>query len=340
VVRSGKQEKRSPTLLDVARAAGVGTTTVSRVINGGHYVDPKTLSRVQDVIARLSYQPSQAARALKSVRTRSIGLIVPTFSNPFFASLASAVQQVTNLKKYVLLVLASDDDQLQQTSELSFFRSYRVDGMLVVPPTIQTRQFLASLTALSVPIVALDRPLEKPCTSVLCDNYESSRDAVQHLIEHGRRKILCLGGEPNLHTIRERARGYEDAMRAAALKPLVCLGAEPAQIDKVLQANFERKAVKPDAIFAVNGPACLQAYDYVMDSSLAMPDEVALFGFDDLPFACSLRPSVSMVRQPVEELGAAAARILLEQIEMEFGVPRKVVLESELMLRASCGCKN
>ena len=338
MTRSVKKLNRRPTLLDVARAAGVGTTTVSRVINGARYVDSKTLSRVQEVIARLAYQPSQAARALKSVKTRSIGLIVPTFRDPFFSNLASAVQQIAKQKDYVLLVLASHDDQLQETSELSFFRSYRVDGLLVVAPRLQSRRFLASLQALAAPIVALDRPLEFKCTSVLTDNYESSRSAVQHLIDHGRRRILCLGGAPDLYTILERVRGYEDAVRGAHLKTSVSLGFEHAQIAQALKAAFGRRTGRPDAIYAVNGPACIQAYEFIMDNGIAMPSEVALMGFDDLPFASSLRPAVSTVRQPVDDLGATAARVLFEQIETEISAPRKIVLENSLVLRASCGC--
>lgn len=338
MTRSKKKVNRTPTLFDVAREAGVGTTTVSRVINGGHYVDSKTLSRVRDVIARLAYQPSQAARALKSGKTRSIGLIVPTFRDPFFANLASAVQQIARQREYILLVLASHDDQLQETSELGFFRSYRVDGLLVVAPRLQSRRFIASLQALSVPIVALDRPLEFSCTAVLSDNYESSRSAVQHLIDHGRRRILCIGGAPDLYTIRERARGYEDAMRNANLNTILNLGAEPAQIAKTLKAAFGRKTGRPDAIFTVNGPACVQAYEFIMDNGIAMPSDVSLLGFDDLPFASSLRPSVSAVRQPVDDLGTTAARVLFEQIETEISAPRKIVLENSLVVRASCGC--
>jgi LacI family transcriptional regulator len=263
---------------------------------------------------------------------------VPTIRDPFFANLASAVQQIATQKEYILLVLASHNDQLQETSELSFFRSYRVDGLLVVAPRSQSRRFLASLQALSVPIVALDRPLEFGCTSVLSDNYESSKCAVQHLIDHGRRRILCLGGAPDLYTILERVRGYEDAMRNANLNAILNLGAEPVQIAKTLKAAFGRKKDRPDAIYTLNGPACVQAYEFIMDNGIAMPSDVALLGFDDLPFASSLRPSVTTVRQPVDDLGTTAARVLFEQIETGVGSPRKIVLENSLVVRASCGC--
>lgn len=334
-----KKKKRRPTLLDVAQMAGVGTTTVSRVINGGHYVDPDTMSRVRGVMEQLGYRPSQAARALKSETTYSIGMIVPTLRDPFFANLASAVQQITRDKNYVLIVLASEDDASQETAELDRFRSYRVDGMLVVPPRVQTQRFLSTIKSLSIPTVALDRPLDMRCSSVLCDNFEASKSAVQHLLAHGRRRILCLGGDPKLYTIQERVRGYEEAMDEAGAKPRVLTGADAAQLTIALKERFANTRERPDGIFAVHGDASVTAYEFLIDSSCKIPDEVALIGFDEFPLADKLRPTLSVIRQPISEIGTTAARILFEQIEGEPGTVRKITIATELIPRMSCGCE-
>lgn len=334
-----RKKKRRPTLLDVARMAGVGTTTVSRVINGGHYVDPATMSKVQEVMERLGYQPSHAARALKSEKTYSIGMIVPTLRDPFFANLASAVQQVTRQKNYVLIVLASEDDPLQETAELDRFRSYRVDGMLVVPPRVQTQRFLSAVKSLAIPTVALDRPLEMRSSSVICDNFEASKGAVQHLLDHGRRRILCLGGDPNLYTIQERVRGYEEAVANARLKPRVLTGADSRQLTNALKEHFANVRERPDGIFAVYGDASVSAYEFLIDSAYKIPQEVALIGFDEFPLAGTLRPTLSVIRQPINELGTTAARILFEQIEGGPGNPRSVTIATELIPRMSCGCE-
>jgi LacI family transcriptional regulator len=338
-IPSQRKKKRRPTLVDVARMAGVGTTTVSRVINGGHYVDTATMSRVQGVMDRLGYQPSQAARALKGEKTHSIGLIVPTLRDPFFANLASAVQQVTRQKNYVLIVLASEDDPVQETVELDIFRSYRVDGMLVVPPRVQTQKFLNAVKSLAIPTIALDRPLEARCSSVTCDNFDASKNAVQHLLAHSRRRILCLGGDPNLYTIKERIRGYEDTMASAGLKPRVLSGADARQLSIALTERFADPQERPDAIFAVHGDASVSAYEFLIDSSYKVPQDVALIGFDEFPLAGTLRPTVSVIRQPINELGAAAARTLFEQIEGEPGAPRQIIIATELIPRMSCGCE-
>lgn len=336
--RPERKATRAPTVTDVARAAGVGTTTVSRVINGGHYVNPKTMSRVQDAIARLGYQPSQAARALKSLKTRSIGLIVPTLRDAFFAEIASAVQEVTKRRGYVLLVLASEDDQLQETKELNFFRSYRVDGMLVVAPRTQSSEFSACLRALSIPIVAVDRPLGPQNTAVLCNNYDASRQAVRHLLDHGRRRIMCLGGDPGLYTIQERVRGYEDTLRSVALAPNRISSANPAEIPRHLHKQFMNNGDRPDAIFALTGAAATHSYQFLSDANISIPGEVALLGFDDFPLSGVLRPAVSVIRQPTIDIGTIAAKTLLDEVEAGATTPRKIILETTFLERASCGC--
>lgn len=335
---SHRTKPKRPTLVDVAREAGVGTTTVSRVINGGHYVDAGTLARVQAVIGHLGYSPSHAARALKGEKTHSIGFIVPTLLDPFFARFASVVQGIARQMNYVLIVLASEDEAQQETLELETFRSYRVDGLLIVPPRQQSRKFLSALSALSVPTIAVDRPLAGRFSSVTCNNFEASQEAVEHLLGHGRRRILCFGGDPDLKTIQERVRGYEVAMRATSLEPCLALGAAPEQMAANLQRHFHSPDERPDAIFALYGDASVAAYEFLIDSPYALATDVALLGFDDFRLAATLRPPVSVVRQPVDELAKIAAHLLFEQIETGSQTPRQVTIATDLILRASCGC--
>ncbi len=332
-----QQKPKRPVLSDVAREAGVGTTTVSRVINGGHYVDAATMAKVQSVIARLGYQPSFAARALKGERAHSIGLIIPTLLDPFFARMASIVQEAARKRNCILIVLASEDDAAQEIQELDVFRSYRVDGILAVPPRHQTRKFLSALSSLSVPVVALDRPIEGRYSSVTCDNFEASRHAVEHLIQHGRRSIFCFGGDPNIHTIKERVRGYQEAVRSAGLRSCVVNTPDPEQMPQILRDQFADPARRPDAVYALYGAASVNAYEFIIDSPYNMPKDVALLGFDDFPLAGTLRPAVSTVQQNVSDLASAAADLVFDQIKNEFA-PRQITISAELILRSSCGC--
>ena len=330
---------KRPTLFDVAREAGVGTTTVSRVINGGHYVDADTMARVQSVIGRLGYNPSHAARALKGEKTHSIGFIIPTLLDPFFAQLASVVQNATRKRNCVLIVLASEDEARQETLELSTFQSYRVDGLLVVPPRRQGRKFLSMLSTLGIPTIAVDRPLEGRYSSVTCNNFDASRQAVEHLVQHGRKSILCFGGDPDLSTIQERVRGYEVAMRAAGLTPCIATGVANGQMQTTIREQFRDPASRPDAIYALYSDASVVAYEFLTDSPYILGKDVALLGFDDFPLAGALRPPVSVVRQAVDELGKAAVRLLFEQIESDSRSQQQLSIAADLVLRESCGCR-
>ncbi|MDQ2832169.1 MAG: LacI family transcriptional regulator, partial [Acidobacteriota bacterium] len=349
--RMGREEKMSgrdwphqdnrkrPTLVDVAREAGVGTTTVSRIINGGHYVKAGTFARVQAVMKTLGYQPSHAARAMKGERTRILGLIVPSLKDEFFANLADAVQTLARKKDYVLIVLASADDATQETREIAVFESYRVDGMLVVPPRVQTQDFLSAVRGMRVPVVAIDRPLQSRGSSVTCDNYEASLAATQHLIQHGRRRILCLGSNPDLYTIQERQRGYEAAAREAGLKVDILSLANVELLANKLKARLGESARRrPDAIFCLLNVAAVIAYQETINIGLSITKDVALIGFDDFPLSSILRPAISVVRQPVSEIARAATNLIFEQIETGIRTPHRMIVETKFIQRDSCGC--
>jgi LacI family transcriptional regulator len=342
--QEGKPSRRTgihkrPTLVDVAREAGVGTTTVSRIINGGHYVEAGTMARVQAVMKKLGYQPNHAARALKAERTHTLGLIVPSLKDEFFANLADTVQTLARQNDYVLIVLASADDAAQETREIAVFQSHRIDGLIVVPPRIQTQAFLNAVQDLNIPVVAVDRPLLARMSSVTCDNYEAAFKATQHLISHGRKRILCLGGDPDLHTIQERQRGYRDALQKASLSPEIIASAATPEITKGLIAALNRSIKRrPDAIFGLLNAAAISAYEELSKLGRKIPEEVALLGFDDFPLSSTVTPAVSVVRQPVSEIGWAATRLIFEQIERSSNTPHHLTVETEFICRHSCGC--
>ena len=333
------QKRKRPALRDVAKEAGVGPTTVSRVINGGHYVDPLTLAKVQKVIDRLGYRPNQAARSLKSEQTRTIGLIIPTIKDIFFASLADTVQKIARQNGYLLVLLTSDDDAVQQTAELKVFENYRVDGILLAPPRSSKRSFLAAVRALRVPAVAIDRPLDPEFCAVVCDNYTSAKAATEHLLAHGRKRIFCLGGDPELYTIQERLRGYRDAMRTGGFEANHKLAfGRDAIVDALTEVLAGSSRRRPDAILSLYNTATTTVYEVLSDQGIGIPDPIALFGFDDFPLSTTLRPSVSVVAQPVNEIGQAAAHLLLNRIKNPGLMSQTITIAAHLQPRGSCGC--
>src|SRR5271166_1215619 len=217
-----KSKSPHPTLLQVARKAGVGTTTVSRVINGGDRVSPETLVRVRNVIESLRYVPNLAAQTLKGQRTKTIGLIVPSIADPFFASCAEAVQAIARANDSLLIVTVTANDSRTEIENMNLLVRHRVDGLIIVPANSQGLALRDFVNRIAMPVVAIDRPItNSTITSVVADNLKGAQAATQHLIDHGRKRVVCLTGESSLYTIRERMSGYRKAIEAAHLTPII-----------------------------------------------------------------------------------------------------------------------
>jgi LacI family transcriptional regulator len=349
MLRRKEMQKKSalPTLSEVARLAGVGTTTVSRVINGGARVSPKTLARVRGVIETLGYTPNQAARILKGDRTRTIGLIVPSIADPFFSSCAEAAQAVARANDSLLIVVTSQNDPHTEIEDLNILTGHRTDGLLIAPANSRNLALLDLLNRLNVPVIAIDRPVfNSPIISVVTDNFEGARSAVRHLIAHGRKNIVCLTGETTLFTIHERIRGYRAGVESAGL---ACIVDSSVQDYKSAEDAIKRLlagANPPDAIFTLKNSSTIYAFEALQKLNVNVPETVALLGFDDFELASTVKPSISVVQQPVEEIGRVAAELLFDQLlgRRSIGVTgrsinsRRVTLQTRLIARASCGC--
>lgn len=331
--------RNRPTLRDVANAAGVGTTTVSRVINGGHYVAPEMLARIQRVMEELGYQPNVAARSLKSERSRTIGLIIPSITDPFFAHFAGVAEVHARREDYVVILLTSQDKAQLELEDLQIFERHRVDGLLLVPPRSGSKALLQNLRRLSVPVVAFDRPIaSREYSSVVSDNYTAAQQAVQHLLHHGRKRILCLGGDPNLYTIRERVKGATSALTAAGLEAMVEMeAADYPSAETAIMKHMSTKG-KIDAIFGLYNQSTIRAYEVMQNRNIRVPESVSLIGFDDFELAATLRPSITVVKQSIEELARTATQLLLNHMAGETTSPQQIEIASRLVIRQSCGC--
>ncbi len=336
-----KKSGALPTLEEVARLAGVGTTTVSRVINGGERVSPRTLEKVRRVVDMLGYRPNQAARVLKGARTRTIGLIIPSIADPFFSAVAEAAQAIARANDSLLIVTTSGNDPLAVIDNLNVLVSHRVDGLLIAPASTRSQALSALLARITIPLVAIDRPIhDASVSSILTDNYEGSRTAVQHLIGHGRRHIACLTGETTLFTIQQRVRGYRAAVAAAGLPETLNTSIRDYRSAEYAIDSLLSGPNPPDAFFTLKNSITIYAFEVLQKLGVAIPAQVALLGFDDFELASTLRPTITVIQQPVEEIGRAAAELLFEQLSSgrKPARPRRVTLETHLIRRASCGC--
>jgi len=342
-----KRTDSHPTLADVARKAGVGTTTVSRVINGGHRVSQRTLNRVQAVIDQLGYMPNQAARILKGERTKTIGLVIPSIADSFFASCAEAAQMIARAHDSLLIVTVTGNDPHIEMENLNVLIRHRTDGLILAPSNSQSVTLAEFLNRTSVPVICLDRPVAKAKTPyVVIDNFNGARLATNHLISHGYKRILCLGGETTLYTMRERLRGYRQAMSEAGLPSLEDMSVNDYKSAEYAIESHMAASTLPDAIFTLKNSTTIYTFETLQKLKIAIPKTVALLGFDDFELASTLRPSISVVQQPIEDIGRIAAELLFEQLFHEGRGkststkhrPEQIKLDTKLILRNSCGC--
>ena len=337
------------TLGEVAKKAGVGTTTVSRAINGGQNVDPKTLARVQRVIESLGYMPNQAARILKGDRTRTVGLIVPSIADPFFSACAEAAQSVARANDSALIVLATQNDPKREQDAVNLLLRHRVDGIMIAPAHSESDALRQLLGKIPIASVAIDRPVAGSLIpSVLADNFSAALGATRHLLDHGYDYIACLTGEANLYTIEERIRGYRAAMASAGFKAVVITCIDDYMSAEIAIKRLLATAKPPRAFFSLKNSTTIFAFEALQRLNVPVPASIALLGFDDFELADTVRPSISVVQQPVNEIGRAAAELLFRQL-LERGDHSNgggdesrwhVELKTRLVRRTSCGCSS
>ncbi|HVJ08007.1 MAG TPA: LacI family DNA-binding transcriptional regulator [Acidisarcina sp.] len=331
-----------PTIADVARECGVGSMTVSRVVNGGRYVSPATAKRVRAAIARLGYEPNEAARILKGQASRTIGLILPDLGDPFFSACAHAVQLLAARHGYRTLLSVCEGNVETELEELAVMKARKVAGILVIPSNKESIEPLATLRARGVPVVMLDRTLPGlDAGEVMVDNAGGAQKAVNHLVQHGHRKILCIGYNSRFNSIGQRIAGYESAMTAAGLVPQVLAVEDDSSVGPQLLQCL-RSSKPPTAIFSLNNVTTTQVLHLLQRENIQIPGDVALIGFDDFELASLLAVPLTAVNQPAGELGRSGTRMLLDWIrtgtqEMR-SVDDRVVLPVELVIRRSCGC--
>ena len=338
--RKHEAMRRSTTMADVARLAGVGKMTVSRLLSGSAKVSEPTAARVQRAIRMLNYQPNELARSLRSHHSKTIAVIVPYLYDPFFATCAHAISTVAKTHGYSVILTTSDEEHDTQQKQTSLMVRRRIDGMVIIPAPGDDAYLRADMFS-RVHIVALDRPVADPrFDSVLVNNRAGAKMAVDHLIGHGHRKIRFVGIDRELYTLKARYAGYKQAMSKAGLpaEPYVeCRSPEEAV--KELAAVLRGKQ-SPTAIFAGNNLTMRYLLHALTTLRVQVPGQVALAGFDDFDVADVLQPTLTVVRQPVYRIGEVAANLLFERIlRREFpSTGRRVVLPLELVVRCSCGC--
>lgn len=318
---------------DVAARAGVSVASVSRVLAGHPGVREETRRRVLEAVKALDYRPDLAARRLRSRRTDTIGLIVADIRNPFFTEVSRAVEDVTYERRMRLILCNTDEDPEREQSCLELMQDENVSGVILAASLRLLSGFRTA--AYPFPLVLVDRcEPDTAADAVMLDNVEAARALTTHVIENGHRRILFLHGASSA-TGRQRLEGYTAAMAAHGLAPeAVAVAPVVDRSREVAQLLLARPSL-PHAVLASSGLILLGLSQALRDASRSVPNDVAIGGFDDLPWTRLVDPGVTVIAQPTYDIGRAAAELLLQRISDPDRPFRRIVLRGELMVRGS-----
>lgn len=328
------------TLQEVAKRAKVSIATVSRVLNKSDKVVPETRAAVEQALLDLGYRPSRVARRLRmnSGRAHLVGLIIPDIQNPFYAEIARGVEDAAYANEYALILCNSDENVEKERFYLDVMRDESVDG-IVLPPFDETDRAVVELVKSGLPVVCVDRSLAQVKTDLVeVDNYQGAFEAVSHLIGKGHATIGLIEGRSQVSTSRERRRGYLDALAANGIAPRKdCMraGDFKQESGRVLANELLDLRRPPTALFVCNNLMTVGALAAIHHRGLAVPRDVAVVGFDDLPWAEALDPPPTVVRQPAYEVGREAMELLLKRIIDPVRPPVTLRLRPELVIRRS-----
>ena len=325
------------TIKDVAKAADVSVATVSRALNGHQNVAEAVRKRVLEAAAALRYSPHHAARSLSSRRTQTVGVVLPDLHGAFFSELMRGIDQVARTRGLHLLVSSYHGNPEEQGAALRAMRG-RVDGLLLLSPYVHDADFLARNVDDSLPLVLINAsgPVERP--SIGIDNYGGARAMVRHLLDIGHRRIAFIRGPDDNDDAGERLRGYRDALADAGCAPWELPGRFDEDSGHRAGQSLVAMTERPDAVFAANDTMAIACIYALGRAGVRTPDDIAVAGFDDVPLARYVHPSLTTMRVDIAELGARALRALLDPQTEQAQTPASTRgLQPALVVRDSCG---
>lgn len=331
------------TLREVAEKAGVHPATASRALNTAtrSMVNAKTAARVELVAKELGYSPNPVARSLKTSRSSSIGLIIPDLTNPLFPPIVRGIEDVLRPIGYNAWIVNTDNRADLEASAVEAFRHRNVEGFVFATAHLH-HPLLEELAAAGTPMVLINRKIaSSDIPSVTSDDADGVAMAMRHLYELGHRKIVHLAGPQDLSTGVTRRRAFQASLEDLSL---------PAENDRVVLCDAWSEeagsratrglldgSIEFTAVLAGNDLLALGVIDALNERGIRCPDDISVIGFNDMPYMDKVSPPMTTVRIPHYDIGAEAARLLLEVIEDPDRHPRSLLLPLTLIKRASTG---
>ncbi|MGG4609212.1 ribose operon transcriptional repressor RbsR [Providencia sp. Me31A] len=327
------------TMKDVARLAGVSTSTVSHVINKNRYVSESITLRVNSAIKELNYAPSAVARSLKMNRTNTIGMLLTTSNNPFYAEVVRGVERSCYERGYSLILCNTEGDLQRMDHSLETLLQKRVDGLLIMCTEVQGPSKDVFSRYPSVPSVMMDwSPFESGGDIIQDNSFLGGEIATRYLIEAGFTRIACIAGPQDKSPARARYQGFIQAMKQAKIS---------INDDYIIFSDFEfaggfnsmnkllELPTPPQAIFAGNDAMAVGAYQAIFQKGMKVPDDISIIGYDDIDLSPYMIPPLTTIHQPKDQLGQQAVNQLIYRMDNPESDANVLVLTPELIERES-----
>ncbi|HJP71453.1 MAG TPA: LacI family DNA-binding transcriptional regulator [Candidatus Limnocylindria bacterium] len=331
-------QPRTVTLEGVAEVARVSRATASRVINGDRRVSESARTAVEDAIRELGYVPNRAARSLVTRRSDSVAVVIPEpsgqlFGDPFFPRILRGISDELATESMQLVLLMPQDRPGESRVE-RYLEGGHSDGVLLIS-LHGSDPLPAALRRHGIPVVVGGRPHGDGLTYVDVDNRAGAASAVEHLIERGRRRVATIAGPQDMAAGLDRLAGYRD--QVSEHDSLVEVADFTLDGGRAAMHRLLERAPDLDAVFVASDLMAIGAIDALRGAGRRIPEDVAIVGFDDSPLALTTNPTLSSVRQPIEEMGREMTRLLIDQIRFPDRAPRRVILDTRLVVRGSSG---
>lgn len=323
-------------LKDIAEKAGVSVTLVSYVLNNQHEnrIKKETADKIRKVAKSLNYQKNIVARSLKTSKTQSIGLIVSDIANPFFAQLARCIEDEADRQGYAVIFASSDEDPAKFKRMLDFMATRQVDGLIIAAPA-GSESTIRSLKKTKVPFILIDRYFPSVKSDYVgLNNYDAAYTAVKHLLSQQKKRIGMIAFSNPLHTLQERTRGYQDALKDAGIRPekgwLKKLGTSVSYAEVKAAMEELLKLPKPiDSVFCASNLMSGYSLQYINAAQISVPESIALVGFDSMDDFELFDSPYAYIRQPIREMGSLAIQQLLAKLN---GAAKPAFLELQAEL--------
>jgi LacI family transcriptional regulator len=334
-----KNMRKAITIGDIAKQIGVSKTTISRILNGKPDVAPETKERVLDYIKQMGYVPSALARSLSKGRSNLVGILVPSLTDIWTLELLHGVSETIENSPYNLVLFALGSPEAFQTFFENTLPMGLLAGLILVLPPANLPQ-ITELIASDFPVILIDdRGAYPEHSSVTVTNFQGAYDATRHFQQLGHTRIGYISGPHEVPYFRERLAGYRAAMQDAGLsiEPGLIVECESNKECAFAVVQNWLKGIPPTAIFSSVDMMAFGALDALLSNGKRVPEDVALIGFDDLPSSAHINPPLTTVKEPIVLMGQTAAKMLLEWVQTGQLAQKHVELQTELIIRTTCG---